>query len=250
MKIEPNNIYCGDCYELIKEMPDKSVDLILTDPPYQIEGIHGSGILKTRGHQPSFHKELAENQLDKGIDIKILDDFVRVMKKINIYLWCNKEQIYDYMTYFVKEHNCSFEILVWCKENPIPFCGTHYLVDKEYCLYFWEQGAPVHIPYERARTYYISKTNVADKNDYGHPTCKLVDLLETLIKNSTGGGAKNEMIVFDPFLGSGTTAIAAKHCGCKYIGFEINEKYYNIAKDRLQGINQKGEMNLFDIDYE
>ena len=58
------------------------------------------------------------------------------------------------------------------------------------------------------------------------------------------------MIVFDPFLGSGTTAIAAKHCGCKYIGFEINPKYYNIAKDRLAGINQKGKMNLFDIDYE
>lgn len=56
--------------------------------------------------------------------------------------------------------------------------------------------------------------------------------------------------MFDPFLGSGSTAIAAKHCGCQYIGFEINEKYYQIAKDRLQGINQKGEMNLFDIDYE
>ena len=56
------------------------------------------------------------------------------------------------------------------------------------------------------------------------------------------------MIVFDPFLGSGSTVIAAKHCGCNYIGFEINPEYYNIAKDRLNGINQKGEMNLFDID--
>lgn len=250
MKIEPNNIYLGDCYELIKEMPDKSVDLILTDPPYQIEGIHGSGILKTRGKEPSFHNQLRDNGLDKGIDLKILDDFVRVMKKINIYLWCNKEQIYDYMTYFVKEHNCSFEILVWCKENPIPFCGTHYLCDKEYCLYFWETGAPVHIPYERARTYFISKTNTQDKNDYGHPTCKLVDLLEILIKNSTGGGLENEYVVLDPFVGSGTTCLAAKHLGRKWIGFEINPKYYQIAVDRMQGINQKGELNLFDIDYE
>ena len=188
MEIKPNNIYLGNAYELIKDMEDKSIDLILTDPPYQIEGIHGSGILKTRGKAPSFHKELQESKLDQGIDLKILDDFVRVMKKINIYIWCNKEQIYDYMTYFVKEHNCSFEILVWCKSDPIPFCGTHYLCDKEYCLYFWEQGAPVHIPYERARTYFVSKRNTTDKNDYGHPTCKLVDLLEILIKNSTGGG--------------------------------------------------------------
>ncbi len=187
MKIEPNNIYCGDCYELIKKIPDKSVDLMLTDPPYDIKDIHGSGIMKSR-NKGNFSKEIEENDLDKGIDLKILDDFVRVMKKINIYIWCNKEQIYDYMTYFTKKHNCSFEILVWCKSDPIPFCGTHYLCDKEYCLYFWEQGAPVHIPYERARTYYISKRNTKDKNDYGHPTCKLVDLLEVLIKNSAGGG--------------------------------------------------------------
>lgn len=184
--MEINKIYLGDAYQLIKEIPDKSVDLILTDPPYDIKGIHGSGIMKDRGE--TFAQDIANNDLDKGIDLKILDDFVRVMKKINIYIWCNKEQIYDYMTYFVKERNCSFEILVWCKSDPIPFCGTHYLCDKEYCLYFWEQGAPVHIPYERARTYYISKKNTKDKSDYGHPTCKLVDLLETLIKNSTGGG--------------------------------------------------------------
>lgn len=248
MKIEPNNIYLGDCYQLIKLMPDKSVDLILTDPPYDIQGIHGSGILKQGSNRDTYDK-IADNGLDKGIDLKILDDFVRVMKKINIYIWCNKEQIYDYMTYFVKERNCSFEILVWCKEDSIPFCGTHYLCDKEYCLYFWETGVPVYIPYDRAKTYYISKRNTADKKDYGHPTCKLVDLLETLIKNSTGGGSK-DMIVFDPFLGSGSTALAAKHCGCSYIGFEINEKYFTIATDRLKGINQKGELNLFDIDYD
>ena len=183
-----NNIYCVDAYKAIKKIPDHSVDLIVTDPPYAIEGIHGSGILKTRGHEPSFHNQLHDNGLDKGIDLKILDDFVRVMKKINVYMWCNKNQIYDYMTYFVKERNCSFEILVWAKENPIPFCGTHYLVDKEFCLYFWEQGAPVNIPYERARTYWVTKTNTMDKNDFGHPTIKPVDLIETLIKNSTGGG--------------------------------------------------------------
>ena len=188
-----NEIILGDAYKLIKDIPDKSVDLIVTDPPYEIEGIHGSGIMKQR--PGTFADEIKNNNLHTGIDLKILDDLVRVMKKINIYIWCNKEQIYDYMTYFVKERNCSFEILVWCKENPIPFCGTHYLVDKEYCLYFWEQGAEVYIPFDRAKTYFISKTNVADKNDYGHPTIKPIELIKTLIMNSTdknkrGGGRK------------------------------------------------------------
>ena len=74
--------------------------------------------------------------------------------------------------------------------------------------------------------------------------------MKLLLKTQRGGGANKEIIVFDPFLGSGSTCIAAKHCGCSYIGFEINEKYFQIAQDRLQGINQKGELNLFDIDYD
>lgn len=240
-----NKIYLGDAYELIKEITDKSVDLIITDPPYDIEGIHGSGILKDRGDETNFN-EIRTNNLDKGIDLKILDDFVRVMKKINIYIWCNKTQIYDYMTYFVKERNCSFEILVWAKEDPIPFCGTHYLVDKEYCLYFWEQGAPVNIPYERGRTYLISKKNTEDKERYGHPTIKPIEFIKTLIKNSTGGGS----IIFDPFAGSGTTCLAAKQLGLNYLGFEINERYYKIAVDRLNGIDQRGQTDLFDTDFD
>lgn len=240
--MKPNKIYLGDCYQLIKEVEDKSIDLIITDPPYNIEGIHGAGIMKTRNAK-NFTREIKESGLDKGVDLKILDDLVRVMKKINIYIWCNKSQIYDYFTYFVSKLNCNYEILVWCKENPIPFCGTHYLCDKEYCLYFWEQGAPVNIPFERAKTYYVSKTNVMDKKDFLHPTIKDLNIIETLILNSSKEGD----LVLDIFCGSGTVPLGCKHLKRKYIGFEIDEKWYKVAQDRLQGINAKGEMNLFDI---
>ena len=59
-----------------------------------------------------------------------------------------------------------------------------------------------------------------------------------------GGG-----LVFDPFCGSATICLAAKHLGLDYIGFEINEKFYKIACDRMQGINARGELNLFDVEY-
>lgn len=58
---------------------------------------------------------------------------------------------------------------------------------------------------------------------------------------------RERVVVLDPFCGSGTTCLAAKHLGLNYIGFEINEKYWKIATDRLSGINQRGEMNLFDL---
>ena len=178
----------GDAYQLIKDIPDKSIDLIITDPPYEFKGLHGSGIVKNRG--VSFHDEIKEKGLDIGLNSAILDDFCRVMKKINIYIWCNKEQLIAYLDYFVKGKNCNFELLIWAKEDPIPFCGTHYLVDKEYCLYFWEQGAPVKIPYERGKTVFVGKKNVIDKNDYGHPTIKPIAIIEALILNSSCEGGQ------------------------------------------------------------
>lgn len=185
-----DTITLGDAYKLIKEIPDKSVDLIVTDPPYEFDGRnHGSGILKDR--TVKCFDEISGNNLDKGINIEILDEFIRVLKKINCYIWCNKEQIYDYLTYFVKERKCNYEFIIWAKENPIPFCGGHYLKDKEYCLYFWETGVNVSITYKTGKTVYVSKTNVEDKKIYGHPTIKPINIIETLILNSSERGGDN-----------------------------------------------------------
>ena len=190
--MELNKIYLGNSYELIKQVPSGSVDLIITDPPYEIEGIHGSGILKERNNANTFN-ELAETDLDKGIDYSILDEFMRVMKIPNIYIFCNKPQIPIYYKYFVEKHILNWEILILAKTDPIPFCGTHYLVDKEYCLFFWQTGAYLNVPFDRGKTVFIKKRNTKDKEDYGHPTIKPLDLIETLIRNScdskvNGGG--------------------------------------------------------------
>ena len=82
-----------------------------------------------------------------------------------------------------------------------------------------------------------------DKKYYIHPTIKPLELVERHLLHSSKKGD----VILDPFVGSGTTALACKHLNRQYIGFEIDERYYNIAKDRLEGINAKGEMNLFDI---
>lgn len=136
-----NAIYLGDAYELIKQVQDKTIDLIVTDPPYLIEDLH---ISNTPFGKRQYINEMKDANLGGSIDMRrILPEFVRVMKMVNCYIWCNKEQIYDYLTYFVKERKCNFEIIVWAKSNPSPYCSTHYLKDKEYCLYFWESGGQV-----------------------------------------------------------------------------------------------------------
>lgn len=230
-----NEIILGDAYELIKTLPDKSVDLIVTDPPYEIKGVHGgTGIFKWS--KISYHEQLMEedHRLVSGIDLSILGEFVRVMKRINIYLWCNKEQIYDYLTFFVKERGCNWEMLIWAKDDPTPFCSNHYLKDKEYCLYFWETGACLKPTFNTAKTVYVTHKNMADKSKYAHPTIKPEEIIENLILNSSGGG-----LILDPFCGSGTTCAVAKRLGLPYLGFEISPKWHAVAVDRLNGVTKR-----------
>ena len=156
------------------------------------------------------------------------------MKKINIYIWCNKEQIYDYLTYFVKEKKCNFEFIIWAKSNVPPFTCGHYLKDKEYCLYFWEQGVKLNGNYDTLKTVYMGQINVKDKEEYGHPTIKPLEIIKNLIENSSQAGG----VILDTFMGSGTTAVAAKELNRHFIGFEINPDYYKIAVDRVKGITQ------------
>ena len=189
-----NQIYFGDAYELIKAVPDHSVDLIVTDPPYEIKGLRPNGkdhgVLSGR-KKGTYENEMLESNLGDGIDLEILHEFVRVLKKINCYIWCNKEQIYDYLTFFVKERGCNWEMLIWAKDNVPPFTGGHYLKDKEYCLYFWEKGVEVKPTYDTGKTVYVSHTNVTDKAKYGHPTIKPEKIIGNLLRNSCGGGASS-----------------------------------------------------------
>lgn len=289
--METNKIYLGDAYKLIKEIPDKSIDLIYTDIPYLIErnGNCGSSPLgqrlnkredelkgrrerlqkeidelkekmdnaKTKEEYEKWHSQrgnklnrlnlLTDQDITKGIDYAILDEFVRVMKHIYIYIWCSKEQIYDLMKFFVGKHKCRFNLLVWCKTNGVPATNNTWLPNLEHCLVFKSADAPKYNDgYELKSKWFLSSTNKFDKDQYNHPTIKPLELVERHLKHSCNKGD----VVFDPFVGSGTTCLAAKHLGLNYIGFEINDKYYDIATKRLQGENQKGELNLFDLDYE
>jgi len=244
--METDKIIFGNAYELIKQVPDKSVDLIVTDPPYDF-GSGGGGCAfgkKKRSHEEVKVASLikmrsdttkCEENLVQGIDPSILNEFVRVMKKINCYIWCNKEQIYDYTTFFVKERKCNFDLITWHKTNPIPTCNNNYLHDTEYCLFFREEGVQLSGNMQTLKKWYSTVCNKADKELYGHPTIKPLGIISNLIINSSGGG----QLIFDPFCGSGTTCASAKMLGRHFLGFEIEPKYFKIATDRVDGITKK-----------
>ena len=229
-----NKIYLEDCLQGLKKIPDNSIDLVIIDPPYDIYikgGKKGNG--KLCNDLARLENELIDNNLVNGYDLSILNELIRVMKDINIYIWCNGRQIPMYMKYFIDKLHCKLEIIIWGKTNPMPLYNNKYLGDKEYCLYFRKRGYCNPNTYEDAKTIYLSTLNIKDKKLYGHPTIKPLPLIRKLIRNSS----KENDVVLDCFIGSGTTAVASILENRKYIGFEISKKYYDIALKRISEVN-------------
>lgn len=238
----------------MKGMPSKSIDLIVTDPPYEVE-TQGAGFFGKKSDEYSINykgkkaytyggeryvmKEISN--MSDGFSETILDELCRVLKKINIYIWCSQKQLFKLIEYFVEKRKCNFNIITWHKTNPIPACGNKYLSDTEYCLFFREKGVKIQGSFDTKFTYYITPLNSKDKKQYGHPTIKPLDIIKNLIINSSNEGDT----ILDPFMGSGTTGVACKKLGRDFIGIEIDEKYYDLACKRINEEND--ETRLFEI---
>lgn len=228
-------IYNCDCLKGLKELPNKSVDLVVTDPPYLIENTTAGGKSDLAKSIQNMNNQIKNNNLTNGFDMKIFDEIVRVLKNINIYIWCNHKQIPMYIDYFVKGLNCDFDILIWNKTNAMPLFNNKYLTDKEYCLYFRKSGYCSPENYQNAKTVFYQPINAIDKKKYGHPTIKPLNIIEILIRNSSKPGD----VVLDPFLGSGTTAVAAIQNNRHYIGYELRSDYFEIAESRIDSANSQ-----------
>ena len=217
-----NEVYNMDCMEGIKLLEDKSIDLVVIDPPYLL---NLNKVRKTNSFN-SYANDLLG--LKDGFDLKVLDLLVPKMKKINIYIYCSKRQVKDLIEYFAKK-DCNYEILTWHKQNPSPLINNCYLPDTEYIVFAREKGVRLYGNYYTKRKYYISGVNQVDKKKYKHPTIKPLPFIENHIINSSKEGD----LVLDCYCGSGTTLVGAIKTNRNFIGFEIDEKYYKIAKQRV-----------------
>lgn len=220
--LKTNEVYNMDCMEGIKLLDDNSIDLVVMDPPYLL---NLSKVKKTSSFN-NYANELVN--LKDGFDLKVLDLLIPKMKKINIYIYCSKRQVKDLIEYFANK-DCNYEILTWHKQNPSPLINNNYLPDTEYVIFAREKGVRLYGNYHSKRKYYISGVNQVDKKKYGHPTIKPLNFIENHIINSSKEGD----LVLDCFCGSGTTLVGAIKTNRKFIGFEIDENYYKIAKQRV-----------------
>lgn len=184
-----------------------------------------------------------QNEIDKlsnGITDKILEEISRVMKRINAYIFCNKNQLSQILCFF-EGKGCNVDVLVLHKTNPVPRIKNKYLSDLEYCVFAREEGVEMHNVYETSSKLFSMQTNKKDKNLYLHPTIKPKKLIERFIINSSN---END-IVLDCFAGVATTGVSCKELNRNFILFEINPKWAKIGEDRLNNIDAKGQISLF-----
>lgn len=220
--IMTNRIYNMDCLEGLRRMPDNSVDLILTDPPYFFDTKKGkgTGIVK----DSKYLKEI--EYMCNGFNLRILDECMRVLRG-NAFFFCSKEQIPMYIEYFA-DTGMNVQVLTWSKTDVPPLCNGKYLSDTEYIIYAYRADSADKYPL--ITDHFITKRVRADRKDpLYHPCKKPIEILSTLIQSASKEGD----VVLDMFSGSASTAVSCIETGRKFIGFELMEKYYNVGNKRI-----------------
>lgn len=209
-----SEIILGDCLEIMKKLPSNSIDFVATDPPYLVEW---------RSNRRKERYNVLQNDKSGEWVLPVFQEIFRIMKPdslcISFYGWPEADHFvktWKEVGFSLKSH------LVWVKNN----IGLGWFTRGQHePAYLLAKGTP-HKP-ENA----ISDVIFADgTGNELHPTQKPVSLMAKLIRCYSKEGDT----ILDPFMGSGTTIMAAKQMGRNYIGIEINEEFYNEAKQRVE----------------
>ena len=214
-----DKVYLGDCLQLMRDIEDNAVDCVLTDIPYNECNRADNGL-----------RNLNKSKADIGdFDLEELTSILCDKTNGSIYMFCGINQVSEIRKTMTTK-GLSTRVIVWEKTNPSPMNGdVIWLSGIELCVFGKKKGA----------TYNYHCKNTVLRYPCGsgkvHPTQKPVNLFRELILASTKEGD----VILDPFIGSGTTAIAAIRENRHFIGCELDEGYFKIATERIRKAQQE-----------
>lgn len=225
-----SEVYNMDCLEWMRDYNGEAIKLVVTDPPYLIPNTNAGK--NNIPDKVDWIKSLESDTLTKSYDIETFAELLYKIQdgKINVYFFCNKLQIAKYFEVYVGKYKCKYDILSWHKNNAVPTYNCKYLTDTEYILYFRNRGGCNPKSYNDAKTWFVQDINIQDKKKYNHPTIKPLNIVQTLIRNSSEEGD----LVCDTFLGSGTTRVACYNEKRDFIGCELDKDYYRLQEERFR----------------
>lgn len=217
-----NKIICGDCLEVMKEMPDGCVDLIITDPPYKLSQRYGGGID-------------ADNLMAVAGILKAMPQISRILKPNRFAIIFYDNRILPFLFESIKGTNLVYRKQIYLYRrwgNANRWCGWMQTTDPV-CIFINGYSKPF-MPKIKGRVLHdVYIKNKPEEFNAGHLAQKPLEMIKHMIQWCSN---END-IVLDSYLGSGTTAKACKDLKRNFIGIEINPDYCKIAKERLaQGV--------------
>ena len=217
-----------DCLEGLREIPDKSVDLIVTDPPYFLSMGHaGSGTNARASEQLNSNRAFNDLAICTPFYKQMFAEYRRVLKEDGSFYFFTDWRGYAYYFPLLNAELPVRNLLVWDKKSGP---GSFYSFAHELIVFGTykgktKSGVSTNVWRMAAFNTGAKKTN----GDKVHPTQKPWELIAKAIEDSTEPGA----VVLDTFMGSGTTAVACMRTGRNFIGFELDERYHALAMERI-----------------
>jgi DNA modification methylase len=247
----------GDCLEKMKELPDESVDAIITDPPYGIEFLSQAHSMSC--HRRTHRTRRNRKQWQKRIQNDSWDDFEktlraffkearRVLKDCGVVVTCcgggGRTPSLPKLTFMGMEELSLCTTCVWSKgktDGSFAGLGWTYRPSWEGAIVFFKGDHPNFYRNPQSNIF-VHRPVIPRRGE--HPTPKPVALMEFFILNHTKEGD----VVLDPFMGGGTTGVACIKHKRDFIGIEIDEGFFHLAKVRIE--NWKGQVHLGDFEHE
>ena len=247
--IELDNIYNMDCAEGMKAIPDGTIDAVITDPPYWHKKSPGKPYSQRR--QCNTESKFSNSDLYnyEGDMIRGMSDFDGThidelmkaiepkMKIMNAYIFCSETQV-PYYAMWAENNGYMFSILVW--EKPLSIINKNrFSQNLEYIVRIYDYGTALRRLSNNELYNRVKKTSPVNGSDKIHPTEKPTSLIREFVLLNTDEGD----LVLDPFMGSGTTAIACIKEHRHFIGFELSKEYFDKANKRIKLEQQ--QLSLF-----
>lgn len=225
-------LLCGDSRDVIKRIPDGAIDFIFTDPPYNI-GKHSTGNIPLPGRS-AINNDVAEWDWEEFRPEEWADEFVRILKPTgNLFIFTSYNQIGRWYECLDKQFDTS-NFMVWHKKNPAPkIFKAGFLNSCEMIFTCWNKRHTWNF-LSQAEMHNFLESPICMRperlTDPKHPAQKPTSILRKVLKIASNEGD----IVFDPFMGVGSIGVAALELGRKFIGVELDGKYFAAAKSRIE----------------